>query len=241
MNGIDLDAAAAAGIEVRNARDYSTDSVAELTFAGVLALLKQLPYYDEYVKSGEYVRTTKPFNFARTSYELHGKRWGIVGLGNIGKRVAAIATAFGCEVSYYSTSGKHNDADYPRKSLEQLLAESDVVSVHAPLSRDTYHLLGYEQFAQMKSTAVVANMARGSLIDEAGLARALNENIIAGAAIDVYSAEPMTADNPLLTVADKYKLVLTPHTAWHSFEALKMLAGKVADNIRCFLEKQGAQ
>ena len=236
MNNIDLEAAQAAGVEVRNAVDYSSHSVAEQTFMGVLALYKQTVFLDEYVKSGGYTDADRLFNFDRPTRELYGKNWGIVGLGNIGRMVAGIARAFGCEVAYYSTTGNNYSGDFRRmESLDELLRWADVLSVHAPLSRNTYHLIDYPQLAMMKPTAVVANVARGSLINEEGLARALNEGLIAGAALDVFGAEPMAADNPLKGVKDQYRLVMTPHLAWATREALVRLVGKIADNIRDFL------
>ncbi|MCD8073322.1 MAG: hydroxyacid dehydrogenase, partial [Alistipes sp.] len=213
MNNVDLEAAATAGIEVKNASDYSTYSVAEHTFTMALALLKQFPYLDDFVKSGRYCNYDRLFNFTRPTFELYGKKWGVVGLGNIGKRVARLAAAFGCEVCYYSTSGENSDAHFRRVPLEELLSASDIVSVHAPLSRATWHLLSYEQFKAMKPSAVIVNVARGSLIDEEALAKALNEGLIAGAGLDVYSAEPIQPDNPILGVKDKDKLILTPHSA----------------------------
>ncbi|MCC8035108.1 MAG: D-2-hydroxyacid dehydrogenase [Rikenellaceae bacterium] len=237
MNNVDLEAASNAGIEVKNAVDYSTYSVAEHTLGMALSLLKQFPYLDNFVKSGQYTGYGRLFNFSRPTYELYGKKWGIIGLGNIGKRVARLANAFGCDVSYYSTSGKNSDTEFRRVPLEELLATSDVLSVHAPLSRTTWHLLGYEQFRSMKPSAIVINVARGSLIDEAGLARAFNEGIIAGAGLDVYSAEPLEPDNPIVSFQDKDKLILTPHSAWANGEALQRVVDKVCENIRDFIAK----
>lgn len=235
MNNVDLVLAREMGITVKNAVGYSTASVAEHTFCGALALLKQLPYLDNFVKSGAYSASDRLFNFDRPTYELSGRNWGIIGLGNIGRRVAAIAEAFGCSVAYYSTSGTNDDKEFTRMPLDELLAWSDVLSVHAPLSRRTWHLLGYNEFSMMKRTAVVVNVARGSIINEAGLASALNDGLIAGAALDVYSAEPVRPDNPVNTVKDKNKLVLTPHSAWATKEALQSLVDTVAENIKEFL------
>lgn len=239
MNNIDLEAAAEAGVVVRNAADYSSYSVAEHTFMGVLALYKQTLYLDEYVKNGAYTSSGRLFNYDRPMRELYGKRWGIIGMGNIGRRVARLAGAFGCEVGYYSTSGNNDNGDYTRMPLEELLAWADIVSIHAPLSRKTYHMIGYPQLSLMKRRAVLVNVARGNLVDEEALARALNEGLIAGAALDVYGREPMAADNPLNTVADPYKLVLTPHSAWSTEEALRSLVGKIAENITEFFKENG--
>lgn len=234
MNNIDLVAAEQLGIPVRNTAGYSSNSVAELTLTGALALLKQTIYFDNFVKSGTYTKADRLFDFARPTYELHGKRWGIIGLGAIGRRVAEIARVFGCEVSYYSTSGRNDNADYRQSTLSQLLVESDIVSIHAPLSEKTANLIDYHELSLMKPTSIIINMARGGIINEEGLTRALNDNVIAGAAIDVYSHEPMTADNPLNYVNDKYKLLLTPHSAWTTKEAIQQLVEIMAGNIRTF-------
>ena len=238
MNNIDLATAEALGIPVRNTAGYSTDSVAELTITGALGLLKQTVYFDNYVKSGAYTNADRLFDFTRPTCELHGKKWGIVGLGAIGRRVAEIAKVFGCEVSYFSTSGQNNNADYKQCTLNDLLIESDVVSIHAPLSEKTSNLIDYHQLSLMKPSAIIINMARGSIINEEGLSRALNDNLIAGAAIDVYSFEPMKADNPLNRVRDKYKLLLTPHSAWTTKEAIQQLVEIMAGNIRAFFDEK---
>lgn len=232
MNNVDLEAAAQFSVKVRNAVGYSTYSVAEATLSGALALLKQTLYYDNYVKSGAYSTSSLLFNFTRSTHELHGKNWGIIGLGNIGKQVAKLAGAFGCNVSYYSTSGVNNNSDYPQLTIEELLVWSDIISIHAPLSRVTYNLIDYDKLSKMKKSAIIINVARGSIINETDLVRALNDNMIAGAALDVYSQEPMLSDNPLLTINDPLKLALTPHTAWSSEEVLQELVEKVAENIR---------
>lgn len=165
------------------------------------------------------------------------KKWGIIGLGEIGKAVARLATAFGCEVAYYSTSGMNDNKDYRKVELNKLLADSDIISIHAPLSRQTYHLLDYHCFSLMKKSAVVVNVARGSIIDEEALTRALNEGLFAGAAVDVYSREPMTEDNALNNVNDKFRLITTPHIAWSTREALQRLIDTVAENIKSYLPK----
>ena len=238
MNNIDLEAAEKFGIPVRNTAGYSTNSVAELTFAGVLGLLKQTIYFDDYVKSGAYTNSDRLFDFTRPTYELYGKKWGIIGLGAIGRRVAEIAKAFGCEVSYYSTSGANTNADYEQKSLNDLLVQSDIISVHAPLSEKTRNLIDYHELSLMKPSAVISNVARGGIINEEGLMRALNDNLIAGAALDVYSFEPMTADNPLYRVEDKHKLLLTPHSAWTTKEAMQKLVETIAENIKTFFSER---
>lgn len=235
MNNVDLEAAAARGIAVKNAVGYSTYSVAEATFAGVLALVRQTIYYDRYVHSGDYARSERLFHFGPVIGNLHGKRWGIVGMGNIGRQVAGVATAFGANVCYHSTSGAVRDEGYPQVPLEELLSTSDIVSVHTPLNPRTQNLIGEAQLRRMKPTALLANMARGGIVDEAALARVLNEGVIAGAVVDVFTREPITADNPLYGVSDPGKLILSPHTAWISVDSIGRLVGCIAENIRAHL------
>lgn len=234
VNNIDLAAAEKAGVAVMNAKAYSTDAVAEQTLGMAISLLRQFTFFNDYVKSGKYSAADRLFNYERPTFQLRGKHWGIIGLGNIGKRVAELAMAFGCEVSYHSTSGRNDNKEYPQKSLDQLLIDSDIISVHAPLNSDTHNLLDYHQMSLMKRGAILINSARGSIVNEEGLARALNDNLILGSATDVYSTEPMPADNPLTKVKDKHKLLLTPHSAWATKESLQILIGKITDNIKEF-------
>ena len=185
MNNIDLDYAASKGIPVRNVAGYSTDSVAQSTFMHILSLAGGGPYFDSSVKSGSYSRSGMFTDPNWNWWELAGKTIGIIGLGNIGKKVAKIAEAFGMKVCYYSTSGTGHCKDYPCLPLEELLRISDVVSVHAPLNERTMNLLGAREFAMMKPTAYVVNAGRGAIIVEADLAEAVDNGVIAGAGIDV--------------------------------------------------------
>ena len=170
--------------------------------------------------------------------ELHGKTWGIVGLGKIGNRVAAIASAFGCRVIYYSTSGLNRDSDYEQVSFDELLQRSDIVSIHAPLNPVTENLMDYEAFSKMKSNAILLNLARGPIVNESDLVRALNEKLIDGAGLDVISAEPIKADNPLLTFNDSSRLIITPHIAWATYEARSRLIDEVYQNIEAFFRNE---
>ena len=167
--------------------------------------------------------------------ELEGKTWGIIGLGAIGRKVASIAQAFGCRVIYYSTSGAHDDPDYERVDLYRLLKDSDVVSIHAPLNEATENLMNIETFANMKRNAILINVGRGSIVNERDLCCALREGLIAGAALDVLSSEPIRSDSPLLKMADD-RLYITPHIAWASKEARTRLIGLVQKNIASYLE-----
>ena len=231
VNNIDLEYAASKGIPVRNAVGYSTSSVVQATFMQILSLMGQGPYYDDCVKSGRY-SVMDMFTDPSVSWtELDGKRIGIIGMGNIGSRVAKIAHAFGMEVCYYSTSGTGHCKDYPCLSLEELMKTSDVVSIHAPLNERTAGLIGAAELAMMKSTALLVNMGRGGIVDEAALAAATDAGTIAGAALDVFVKEPVPADNPLLHVKHPERLRLAPHAAWASVEARRRLVQQIADNI----------
>lgn len=235
MNNVDLESAARRGIEVRNAVGYSTCSVAEATLCAALALLRNVVYFDRYVHSGAYCASPVPFCFDLSTRQLRSRRWGIVGLGNIGREVARLAAAFGCEVVYASTSGVERQEDYARLPLEDLLRTSDVVSIHAPLNDHTRCLVGARELAAMKPSAIILNMARGGIIDEKALAEALDAGTIAGAATDVFEREPVAADNPLLHVRDKHRLLLSPHNAWSAVESIERLVECMEHNIKEFI------
>lgn len=222
------------GIVWRNVAGYSTETVAQHTFALLLYLLEKLRYYDDYVKSEQYVEDVTFTHFSNVFHELSGKTWGIIGLGTIGKRVADIAKLFGCRVVYYSTSGKNVQPGYERLGFEELLSVSDVVSVHAPLDGNTRGLMDREAFAKMKPGAIFLNLGRGPIVVEQDLADALRNRTIAAAGLDVLSAEPMRADNPLLSIKDSERLIITPHIAWASVEARERLMKIIEGQIREF-------
>jgi glycerate dehydrogenase len=232
VNNIDVDYAASKGIPVRNVAGYSTDSVAQATFMHILSLAGGAPYFDSSVKSGSYSRSGMFTDPNWNWMELAGKTIGIIGMGNIGKKVAKIAEAFGMNVCYYSTSGTAHCKEYPCLPLEDLLRVSDVVSVHAPLNDRTLNLLGAEQFAMMKPTAYIVNAGRGAIIVEADLAAAVDSGIIAGAGIDVFVQEPIPEDHPYLKMKHPERMRLTPHIAWASVEARTRLVSMMADNVR---------
>ena len=231
VNNIDVDYAASKGIPVRNAVGYSTDSVVQSTFMHILSLVGGAPYFDRSVKSGDYSRSGMFTDPNWNWWELAGKTIGIVGLGNIGKKVACIAEAFGMKVCYYSTSGTGHCKDYPCISLEELLRTSDIVSVHAPLNERTLNLIGEAELAMMKPSAYLVNMGRGAIIVEDALARAVDEGVIAGAGIDVFVKEPIPEDHPYLQMKHPERMRLAPHVAWASIEARQRLVGIMADNM----------
>ena len=236
MNNVDLETAKELGIEVKNAVGYSTTSVAETTLASALALARNVVYFNEYYHDGRYAKADRAFCYDRFTFEIRGKRWGIVGLGNIGREVARLATAFGCEVRYFSTSGVKRDEEYPAMELKELLEWSDIVSVHSPLNERTRGLIGREELQLMKPSSLIINVARGGIIDEAALAEALDKGWVAAAALDVFSVEPLR-ESPLYDIKDKYKLLASPHNAWSAAEAIDRLIDCVAENIRTFLSK----
>ena len=232
VNNIDVDYAASKGIPVRNVAGYSTDSVAQSTFMHILSLAGGAPYFDNSVKTGSYSRSGMFTDPNWNWWELAGKTIGIIGLGNIGKKVAQIAEAFGMKVCYFSTSGTGHCKDYPCMTLEELLKVSDVVSVHAPLNERTLNLLGAKEFAMMKPTAIIVNAGRGAIIVEADLAEAVDNGVIAGAGIDVFVQEPIPEDHPYLKMKHPERMRLTPHVAWASVEARRRLVSMMADNVR---------
>ena len=237
MNNVDLESAKELGIEVRNAVGYSTTSVAETTLASALALARNIVYFDEYFHDGRYSKADRAFCYDRFTFEIRGKRWGIVGLGNIGREVARLASAFGCEVRYFSTSGAKRQEEYPAMELNELLEWSDIVSVHSPLNERTRGLIGIEELKRMKPTSIIINVARGGIIDESALAEALDKGYVSAAALDVFSVEPLRT-SPLYDIKDRYRLLASPHNAWSAAEAIDRLIECVAENIRVWLAKQ---
>ncbi len=232
VNNIDVEYAASKGIPVRNVVGYSTDSVAQTTFMHMLSLVGGGPYFDESVKGGSYSRSGMFTDPNWNWWELAGKTIGIIGMGNIGKKVSAIAEAFGMKVCYYSTSGTGHCTDYPCLSLEELLKVSDVVSIHAPLNDRTRHLIGREQLALMKPTAYLVNVGRGAIVVEEELAEAVDNGVIAGAGIDVFAEEPLPLGHPYLNMKHPERMRLSPHIAWARIEARTRVIEMMAENIK---------
>ena len=234
FNNIDVDYARKRGIGVSNVAGYSTSAVVQHTFAMALGLLNEVIYHDNYVKSGEYSKSGLFTCLNRPYYEIQNKVWGISGLGVRGRRVARIAEAFGAKVIYYSTSGRNNSSEFERVEFEELLNKSDMISIHAPLNNNTKGLINYDALSKMKNTAILVNMGRGPIVVERDLSKAIDEDKIRGAALDVFEVEPINEENPLLTVKNKDKLLLSPHIAWASIEARKVLFEEVIENIKAF-------
>lgn len=234
-NVVDFGYTRSHGITVMNVKDYSTQSVAQHTFALFFYLYEKLNYYDNFVKSGDYAKSDIFSHFDKKFNEMYGGTWGIIGLGNIGHRVASIAEAFGMNVIYYSTSGNHDDPIYERVDFDTLLSKSDVISIHAPLNEKTRNLVDGNAMARMKKNCILLNLGRGSIVNEADLLQALTQGQIAGAGLDVLEKEPMSFDNPLLTFKDSTKLIITPHIAWATVEARTRCAHEVYLNLKAYL------
>lgn len=235
-NNLDKDYLAKRGIAWRNVAAYSTESVAQHTFAMLFYLLEKLSYYDAYVKDGKYANDTSFTHFAEHFSEINGKTWGIIGLGNIGRRVADIAKMFGANVIYYSTTGKNTQEGYNRVDFDTLLRGSDIISVHAPLTPETENLMNAAAFSKMKSNAIFINVGRGAIVVEQDLADALANHTIAAAGLDVLCEEPMSPNSPFLPIKDSKRLLITPHIAWASVEARNNLMNIVYNNIKEFFQ-----
>ncbi|WP_457565056.1 D-2-hydroxyacid dehydrogenase [Caminibacter sp.] len=228
MNNVDLEYAKKKGILVKNVAGYSTNAVIQQTFALVLGLINKVCYFDNYTRK-EYPKS-KIFTHIQNWFEVNGKIWGIIGLGEIGRGVARVAKSFGADVVYYSTSGKNNNDEFKRVSLDEVL-KSDIITIHAPLNENTKNLLNYENLKKMKEGAILVNVGRGGIINEKDLAQVLEEkNIYVG--LDVFEREPVNPDNPLLKF--KEKTLFSPHIAWTSVEARNKLMDGIYKNIEEF-------
>ena len=233
-NNVDLKAAKELEIAVKNVAGYSTDSVIQHTFSMLFYLIGHSRYYDEVVKSGAYSKSALFTDVSHPFFEIKGKKWGIIGLGEIGRGVANIAKCFGSEICYYSTSGINRTQNFQRTNLDELLKTCDIISIHAPLNEKTKGLLDYEQLLTCKEGAVVLNLGRGGIINEAAVAKIVDEkNIFFG--LDVFEKEPLPLESPLLHVKNKERLYMTPHIAWTSVEAREKLIASVCENIKSSL------
>jgi len=230
MNNVDLEAAKELNIEVKNVAGYSTDSVIQHTFSMLFYLMGHSRYYDEVVKDGTYSRSPIFTDVSRPFFEIKDKKWGIIGLGSIGRGVANIAKAFGAEIFYYSTSGVNRTEDFKRQNLDDMLKTCDIITIHAPLNDKTNNLLDYEQLLTCKDGTIILNLGRGGIINEDAVTKVIDEkNIYFG--LDVLTKEPMKENHPLLSVKNKQNLYITPHIAWTSVEARDKLIASTIENI----------
>lgn len=230
---VDTAYCAANGIGVCNVPGYSTHSVAQLTVAMVLELVNHLSVYREFVHNGNYSRSGVANALTPVWHELYGKTWGIVGGGNIGRQVAKIADAFGCRVL---VCRRKPDEVYETADLDRLCAESDIISVHVPLTEETRGMIGEKQIGLMKDGVILVNVARGAVTDEAALAEAVKNGRIGGLGVDVYSQEPFGEDHPFSGILDLPNVCLTPHTAWGALETRNRCIAMVAENISAFCQ-----
>ena len=236
-NNVDLEYAKQTKISVKNVAGYSSSSVVQLAFSMIFHFIQKLSYYKKYVdeqnwqKSQIFTHIDKPF------FELDGKKVGIIGLGDIGSNLARKVKAFDCEVVYYSTSGKNSNNEYKRVELDELLSTCDIISIHCPLNENTKNLLNYENMKNIKDGSILLNLGRGGIINEADLAKIIDEKEIY-CGIDVVFVEPILESNPLLRVKNKQRLLLTPHIGWASIEARTKLVSMVAKNIEEFISQE---
>ncbi len=233
-NNVDLEYAKQKGVSVKNVVGYAKATVAQYTITLALHFIQKLDYYKNYVSSGKWEKSDIFTHLGESFFELSGKNWGIIGLGDIGKTVANIALAFGCNVNYYSTSGKNSNNEFTQLSLEELLKTSDVISIHAPLNEQTFNLLNKTNLPLLKNGAVLINVGRGGIINEQDLAKCLDEQKELYCGLDVVESEPIKKQNPLNSVKNKHRLVITPHIAWASVEARNKIIDITFENIKSF-------
>lgn len=231
-DNVDLAFCRERGIAVTNVKGYSTDCVAQVTVTMVLSLIARLSSYTEYVNSGAYTASGIQNRLTPTYHEIAGKTWGIFGLGNIGKRVAAIARALGCRVI---CTKRTPEEGYECVSLDTLCREADILTVHTPLTPETRGAIGKRELSLMKSDAILVNVARGAVLDEAAVAEAVLSNRIGGFGADVYSVEPFPKDSPYTALTGRDNVILTPHMAWGGYETRVRLLHELCLNIEDFL------
>lgn len=234
-NNIDLEEAKNRGIEVKNVVGYAKSTVAQLSITLVLYFIQKLDYYKKYVEDKKWENSDIFTHLDVPFYELENKNWGIIGLGNIGLRVAQIAKAFECNVNYYSSSDKNHNTNFNQVSLEELLKTSDVITIHAPLNNATKNLINKTNLNLLKDGAILINVGRGGIINEEDLAKTLDEEKLLYCGLDVLNEEPIKKDNPLNFIQNKERLVITPHIAWASIEARNKIIDVTFDNIQKFI------
>ena len=232
FDNIDTEYCKENGIAVCNVVGYSTQNVAQLTVAMVLSLYCHLTEYNRSVTDGTYTRGGVANILTPVYHELYGKTWGIVGYGNIGKQVGAVAKAFGCKVIVYKRTPIEGEECV---DIDTLCKESDIISVHTPLNDGTRGLISRERIAMMKKEAILVNVARGAVCDEEAIADAILEDAIGGVGIDVYSKEPFGEDHPISKIAGLDNVILTPHMAWGSYEARVRCCEEIALNIESYI------
>ncbi len=234
-DNISLSACKEMGVALSNVKGYSTHSVAQVTMSLVLSLITHLPEYCDSVKNGEYQKSGIENRLTPVFHELFGKTFGIVGLGNIGKQVARIAEAFGCNVLCFKRTP---DQNYCCVDLETLLKNADIVTLHLPLNDQTEKIIGEKELSLMKPNAILVNVSRGAVTDEKAVAEALKNHTIGGFATDVYSVEPMENISPLNEIKDFENVLLTPHMAWGAYESRIRCINEIAENIAAYIKNE---
>ncbi|RXJ98449.1 hydroxyacid dehydrogenase [Arcobacter sp. CECT 8989] len=235
-NNVDIEYAKKNGIEVKNVVGYAKATVAQLTITLALHFIQKLDYYKNYVENGGWGKSDIFTHLDEPFYELENRNWGIIGLGNIGQRVANIAKAFECNVNYYSTSGKNSNSKFNQMSIEKLLKTSDIISIHSPLNDATANLINKSNLSLLKDGAILINVGRGGIINEEDLAKRLDEEKILYCGLDVVEYEPIKENNPLNKIEKKNRLVITPHIAWASIEARNKIINTTFENIKSFID-----
>lgn len=232
-DNIDIEYCRTHNIAVCNVADYSTDSVAQLTISMVFSLATNLGIFDRYVKSGKYTDSGIFNRVEPVFHEISGMTWGVVGLGNIGTKVAQVAKAMGCNV----LACKRTPVDeFCCTDIDTLCKQSDIITVHTPLTPETYHLINEDRLSMMKKDAILINVARGDVMDEAAVSRAILDNKIGALGVDVYSTEPMQKDSPYQALLNKENVIFTPHMAWGAIDARQRCIDEVAKNIESFFD-----
>lgn len=232
-DNIDIDYCKKHGIAVCNVRGYSSNSVAQVTVSMALSLVNNLKFFNGYVSGGSYTESGTQNKVTPVFHEMNKLTWGIVGMGAIGKRTAEIAKVLGCRVISFKRTP---DSDFECVSLDDVCRESDIISIHLPLTDETKQIIDSDKIDLMKKTAIVINVARGGVVDELALADAIINKKIGGLGIDVYSTEPMAEDNPYQKIKDYPNVILTPHMAWGAYEARVRCMEEITENIQAFCE-----
>ncbi len=230
-DNIDTDFCRAHGIALCNVPGYSTESVAQLTLAMALALTTNLTSYREYTHSGAYSASGTANKVSPVFHEISSMTWGIVGGGGIGARVASVAKALGCRVV---VCRRKKEEVYEQMELDTLCECADIISLHVPLTEETRSMINRERIAKMKKGAVLINVARGAVADEAALAEAVESGHLGGLGIDVYSAEPFPAEHPFTRLLGRENVCLTPHMAWGAYESRNRCVAEIGKNIAAF-------
>lgn len=223
-------------IAVCNIKGYSTESVVQHTFTMLFSLKENIFRFHDYTRTGKYIDDTSFRHLTWQFHEIYGRNFGIIGMGTIGKRIADAASAFGCNIFYWSSSNQNRSDKYQRLEFEEMLRTCDIISIHSPLTSATYHLFGKEQFRMMKDDSIIINVGRGDIIDEEELACAIENKVIGGAAVDVLSKEPMSSESPLVRILDNPGFLMTPHIAWAAVEARERCIREIYNNIASFLK-----